>query len=190
MRPAPMLVRRLFLFACAAAVVTVFGAFFLPDTIEVEETVEIAAPPAVVWGQIAELPKWEAWGPWVRGDTLVETKYTTPAGAIPPAGQMMTWSSRSQGIGRIKVTGAVPPQALMVACDFGETGDAGCSVTLTGTATGGTEVRCRLTSGACRNLSRRYFGLLVRSSVRQLVAEGLGGLKAHCEALPVVDSGR
>jgi hypothetical protein len=36
-----MLVRRLFLFACAAAVVTVFGAFFLPDTIEVEEQVVI-----------------------------------------------------------------------------------------------------------------------------------------------------
>ena len=180
-RRMPLVHRRVFVAACALAAAVVGGAFFLPDRIEVEETVRIAAPRTVVYDRIAQLPRWEEWGPWFHRDAFVDTTYETPPGG---RGSVMTWRHRDQGTGRIKITGQAPPESLALAFDLRDTGDAGCSLTFQESGPDATEVRCRFTVGLTANLSRRWFGLLVRPSVRRLVRDGLDGLRQHCESLP------
>jgi hypothetical protein len=181
MRASPLVFRRLFITAMIVASATAAGAFFLPGSIEFEETITIKAPQAAVWDQLADLRKWEEWGPWFRRGSLVDTRYDGTPGE---RGQLMTWSSRTEGTGRIKTVAARAEGSIQFAADFGEAGDAGYTLTLSQTDPATTVVRCRFHSAASQNLSRRYFGLLVRPRLRSLLREGLAGLRSHCEEAP------
>jgi hypothetical protein len=182
MRASPLVFRRLFLAAIATATATAAGAFFLPGSIEFEEAIAIRAPRGVIWDQLADLRQWEDWGPWFRKGSLVDTRYE---GSPGERGQLMTWSSRTQGTGRVKTVVTKPEESIQFAADFGDAGDAGYTLMLSQPDPATTLIRCRFHSSANQNLSRRYFGLLARPRLKALLREGLGGLKSHCEALPV-----
>ena len=55
------------------AVALAFIAFLIfvalqPSEVRVERTATIAAPPAVVFAQVNDFHKWEAWSPWAKLD--------------------------------------------------------------------------------------------------------------------------
>jgi uncharacterized protein YndB with AHSA1/START domain len=181
MRASPLVFRRLFIAAMAIASATAAGAFFLPGSIDFEDTVTIKAPRAAVWDQLADLRRWEEWGPWFRRGSLVDTRYDGTPGE---RGQLMTWSSRTEGTGRIKTVAARAEESIQFAADFGDAGDAGYTLMLTQADPATTVVHCRFHSSASQNLSRRYFGLLARPRLRTLLREGLHGLRSHCEEAP------
>ena len=62
------------------AVAVVFAAFLIfvalqPSEVRVERTATIAAPPAVVFAQVNDFHKWEAWSPWAKLDPAAKVTF-------------------------------------------------------------------------------------------------------------------
>ncbi|GDY19979.1 polyketide cyclase [Verrucomicrobiota bacterium] len=87
-----------------------------PSTFRVTRSATIAAPPAVVFAQVNDLGKWDAWSPWAKLDP--NAKHTF---AGPPAGPgaKMSWSGNSKvGVGNMTITDSRPPEFLRFHLEF------------------------------------------------------------------------
>jgi hypothetical protein len=86
------------------------------STYRVSRSVTIAAPPSVVYAQIVDFHRWDAWSPWAHIDPLVKTTYTGPASG---PGAAYGWSGNDKvGEGKMLITGAKPNQEVNVKLDF------------------------------------------------------------------------
>ncbi|MCR9142520.1 MAG: SRPBCC family protein [bacterium] len=106
-----------------AALVLVFtsGVACLPEEARVERSIEIAAPVGVIFEQVVDLKKNEAWSPWAAHDsTMVATYGATTRGV----GATSSWTSEEMGSGSMEITRVVPNSRVEVALDFKEEGKA------------------------------------------------------------------
>lgn len=130
----------------AIIVVVLAVGVFLPKEYEVVRTIEIDAPPEVVFDEVNTLRDWEAWSPWLAGDPTIESKYSGPASGV---GAKVTWTSEHSGNGTQTIMLSERPTRIETHLDFGNMGrpeaywtfepqDDGTQVTwgLEGTATG------------------------------------------------------
>ena len=87
-----------------AAIIIVFLAVVAlqPADFRVTRSITIAAPPEVVFAQVNELKKWEAWSPWAKLDPNAKNNYEGPAAGV---GAAFAWSGNNQvGEGRMTIT--------------------------------------------------------------------------------------
>jgi hypothetical protein len=84
-------------------------------TYRVSRSALINAPPAVVYAQIIDFHRWEAWSPWAKLDPAMKTTYIGPASG-PGAGY--SWSGDKSGEGKMLITGATPNQEVNIKLDF------------------------------------------------------------------------
>lgn len=174
----PVLRVALILFVTLMVVVAVAG-FFLPSSLEVEESVVVHAPPHVIYDRAIDLKRWEDWGPWWQREPFLETDFSGPERG---KGALMRWSSRRQGEGQLKITGAAPNREILLALDFGERGGSEAVLTLTPRAGyEQTEARWKFRAEFGDNTGRRWAGLLMRNYVRTELAIALLALKTACE---------
>ena len=56
------------IFLIVAAVLVLFALFVAmrPATYRVSRAIAISAPPAVVYAQVADFHRWDAWSPWAK----------------------------------------------------------------------------------------------------------------------------
>ena len=94
---------------------------------------------------------------------------------------MMTWSSKKEGDGRIRIVSSSLPSGLRMAVDFGDTGEADTWFDLREAGGGGTELTWSFSVDFGHNMGRRYFGLMLRGAVERDLDEGLANLKAVLE---------
>lgn len=81
-----------------------------PSTFRIARTATIAAPPAVVFAQVNDLHKWEAWSPWAKLDPAMKITYE---GAPAGTGAIHTWSgNRDVGEGRLTITDSRPSDLI------------------------------------------------------------------------------
>lgn len=87
-----------------------------PDTFQVTRSATINAAPAVVFAQVNDLLKWEAWSPWAKMDPKATSSYE---GAPSGVGASMSWAgNRSVGQGKMTITNSHPSDLVELRLEF------------------------------------------------------------------------
>lgn len=110
-----MLTKALIALAAMAAGLVVVVAT-RPAAFRVTRTATMAAPPPVVFAQVNDFHKWEAWNPWGKLDPAMTQTY---AGASAGVGAVYTWAGNSHvGQGRMTITESRPNDLIRIRLEF------------------------------------------------------------------------
>jgi uncharacterized protein YndB with AHSA1/START domain len=99
--------------------VALFAAYVAlqPARYRIERTQVVAAPPEVVYGQIANFRAWARWAPWSRLDPKMAVDYGGPPAGV---GSTYHWKGddRTVGEGRMTIVEANAPTRVLIQLDF------------------------------------------------------------------------
>ena len=101
-----------------AAIVIVFAGVVAlqPSDFRIARTATISAPAQVVFSQVNDFHKWEAWSPWAKMDPAARNAFE---GAPSGTGAVFTWAgNRKVGEGRMTLTESRPPELIRITLDF------------------------------------------------------------------------
>ena len=87
-----------------------------PDHFRVSRSAVIPAAPAVVFDNVNDLHKWDAWSPWAKLDPNSKITFSGP-----PAGKdsSMAWVGNSQvGEGKMTITESKPDELVLLRLEF------------------------------------------------------------------------
>jgi uncharacterized protein YndB with AHSA1/START domain len=101
-----------------AAVIVVFVVIVATRSSEfrVTRTATIAAPPAVVFDQVNDLHKWDAWSPWAKMDPTAKISFEGPPAGT---GAGYDWVGNSKvGEGHMTITESRPANLIRLRLDF------------------------------------------------------------------------
>src|SRR5882757_11319889 len=86
------------------------------STYHVERTATINAPAPVVFAQVNDFHKWNAWSPWAKLDPAMKQTFE---GAPAGTGAISTWAGNKQvGEGRMTITDSRPPESITIKLEF------------------------------------------------------------------------
>jgi hypothetical protein len=87
-----------------------------PSVFRVARSATITAPAEVVFAQVNELKKWEAWNPWGKIDPAMKLTYEGPASGV---GAAYAWVGNNQiGAGRMTTTESRPNELVRFKLEF------------------------------------------------------------------------
>lgn len=87
-----------------------------PDTMHVERTATINAPPEKIFPYINDFRQWTAWSPFEKLDPDMKKTY---GGAERGRGAVYEWAGNSQaGQGRMEITDSIEPSRVTIKLDF------------------------------------------------------------------------
>ncbi|HYZ87909.1 MAG TPA: SRPBCC family protein [Myxococcales bacterium] len=87
-----------------------------PGTYRVSRAIVIAAPPAVVYTQVADFHRWDAWSPWAKLDPAMKTTF---AGPVAAPGSSYAWAGNGKvGEGRMTIVDATPGERIAIRLEF------------------------------------------------------------------------
>ena len=110
------MLKKILITVAVLVVVFLVVAALQPADYRVQRTTTIAAPPAVVFAEVNDFHKWDAWSPWAKLDPgMSQTFSGTPAGN----GSVYTWSGNSKvGEGRMTMVESHPDELINIKLDF------------------------------------------------------------------------
>src|ERR1017187_4133069 len=87
-----------------------------PADFRVTRTTTISAPAAVVFAQVNDLHKWEAWNPWGKLDSACKMTYQGPPAGT---GAGYTWAGNNKvGEGHMTITESRPNEFIRLNLEF------------------------------------------------------------------------
>ena len=87
-----------------------------PAHFHIERSAAINAPAPVVFAQVNDFHKWEAWSPWAKIDPSMKQNYD---GAPAGVGAGYSWAGNSQaGEGRMTITDSHPSDLIKIKLEF------------------------------------------------------------------------
>jgi hypothetical protein len=87
-----------------------------PDEFRVTRKGSVSAPPAVVFAQVNDLRKWQAWSPWAKMDPAATMTYEGPTAGT---GAGYTWAGNNKvGEGRMTITESRPDELIRLKLEF------------------------------------------------------------------------
>ena len=87
-----------------------------PDSIHVQRTTKIKAPPDKIFPLINDFHSWSSWSPWEKVDPAMKR---THSGTASGKGAVYEWDGNSQvGKGRMEITDASAPSKVTIKLDF------------------------------------------------------------------------
>jgi len=87
-----------------------------PSEFRVARTALIDAPAPVVFAEVNDLRRWEAWSPYVKRDPAMQKTYT---GAPAGVGAVYAWNGNSEvGEGRATIVESRPNELIRVKLEF------------------------------------------------------------------------
>jgi hypothetical protein len=88
----------------------------MPADFRIERSIVIAAPPRVVFDQVNNFRKWEAWSPWAKMDPSMKTVFE---GAESGVGAVSAWDgNREVGAGKMTLTESRAFEWLAIRLEF------------------------------------------------------------------------
>lgn len=100
----------------AIAVVFAFVIALQPSDFRIVRAATISVPAVVVFSQVNDFHKWEAWSPWAKMDPAAKNAFE---GAPAGTGAVFTWGGNSKvGEGRMTLTESRPPDLIRIKLDF------------------------------------------------------------------------
>ena len=87
-----------------------------PSHYQVQRSATINAPAAVVFNQVNDFHKWDAWSPWAKLDPNMKTTHEgSPAGT----GAVYSWTGNSDvGEGKMTITDSKPGELIKIKLEF------------------------------------------------------------------------
>ncbi len=152
------------------------GLVALPRQSAVTRSLVIQAPAEVIFEQVNDLKKNEAWSPWK--DSTMKIVY----GPVTEGkGAVSSWTSKDMGNGSMTIEETVPSSSITIGLDFGAMGRAKAlwSFAPEGDAVKVTEV---MASDAGMNPAKRWMSLLSDRMIGPYFEKGLASLKDVSEA--------
>src|SRR4051812_47520697 len=151
------------------------GLVALPRESKIERSIVIQAPAEVIFDQVNDLKKNEAWTPW-KDPTMKLTYGPVTEGK----GASSTWTSKKMGNGTMTIEESVPASTIRIGLDFGSMGTAKSTWTFApeGEAVKVTET---MTSDAGMNPAKRWMSLMSDKMVGPYFEKGLASLKQVSE---------
>ena len=87
-----------------------------PDTLRVQRSATIKAPPDKIYPLITDLRRWSVWSPWEKKDPAMKRTF---GGADSGQGAVYAWQGNSDvGEGRMEIVEATPPSKVAIKLDF------------------------------------------------------------------------
>ena len=87
-----------------------------PADFRVTRTSTMSAPPVIVFAQVNDLHKWEAWNPWLKLDPACKMTYEGPPAGI---GAGYTWAGNNKiGEGHMTITESRPDEFIQLNLEF------------------------------------------------------------------------
>jgi hypothetical protein len=120
-----------FILLGAAILLTALIAFIAlqPSEFKVTRSAAIAAPPPMVFEQVNDLHRWEAWSPWAKLDPNAKWTYEGPPAGV---GAAFAWSgNKNIGEGRMTITDSRPNELVRFRLDFVKPFASTCSAEFT-----------------------------------------------------------
>lgn len=107
---------KIFIGLAVIVVVFVVVVALRPSEFRVERAATIAAPPPVVFAQVNDFRKWDAWSPYARRDPAMKKSFE---GAPAGVGAVYTWSGNHEvGEGRTTIIESRPHDLIRVKLEF------------------------------------------------------------------------
>ena len=87
-----------------------------PDTLHVQRSARVKAPPEEIFPLISDFHRWTSWSPWEKRDPGMKRTY---GGAAQGKGAVYEWEGNSEvGQGRMEITDASDPSRITIKLDF------------------------------------------------------------------------
>ena len=87
-----------------------------PDEFVVSRATNISAAPAVVFAQVNDFHKWEAWSPWAKMDPACKNSFD---GASSGTSAGFAWDGNKKvGAGRMTITESRPGDLILISLEF------------------------------------------------------------------------
>ena len=87
-----------------------------PGEFRIARSAKISAPPPVVFAQVNDFRKWQAWNPWGKIDPAMKANYE---GAPTGVGAAYSWSGNNEvGEGRMTIIESRPHELIRVKLEF------------------------------------------------------------------------
>ena len=154
-----------------------------PATYQVERSTTIAAPAAVVFAQVNDFHKWNAWSPWAKLDPAMKQTFE---GAPAGAGAAYSWTGNKEvGEGRMAITESHPSDLVKIKLDFLKPFAATSTTEFTFTPQGNqTVVKWKMTGE--NNFMTKAFHLVMNMDkmIGSDFEKGLAQMKSVAEAAP------
>lgn len=102
--------------AVIAVILFIIVAAMQPSDFRVTRTGTIAAPVSVVFAQVNDLQKWEAWSPWAKLDPEAKNSFEGPSSGT---GAIMRWAGNKKvGQGSMTITESRPDEFIRFKLEF------------------------------------------------------------------------
>jgi hypothetical protein len=100
----------------AIVVVLIIVVATRPSDFRVTRTGRMLAPVGIVFENVSDLHKWEAWSPWAKMDPNAKSTFS---GADSGPGASMAWSGNNKvGEGRMTIADARPNEVIHIKLEF------------------------------------------------------------------------
>jgi len=168
----------------AVVVVALFLIFVAtrPSDFRVTRAGRIAAPAEVVFANVNDLHKWEAWSPWAKMDPNAKSAFSGPESG---PGASMTWSGNKKvGEGRMTITDSRPHDVIRLKLEFLRPFKATNAAEFTFKPEGG-QTQVTWTMSGKNNFMGKAFGLFVdcEKMVGRDFEKGLANLNSASQAM-------
>ncbi len=145
---------------------------FLPSGFTVTSSLDIKAPQKIIFNEVNTLKNQEKWSPFEQDTTLIN-RYEGP---VSGTGAKRSWTSLHSGSGTQEIIGSEPFHRIKTAINFGAPGRA--FETWQFVPAGDlTHVKWSLDIDRLQYPFGKWLGLLMRKSLKQIMAKGLDRLK-------------
>jgi len=173
------ILKRIITFVFILGVVFVVGGMLLPRNVNVARSIEIDAPPEVVFPHVNSLKAAAEWSPWLGLDPSAQLTYEGPDEGV---GAKLAWASEHPNVGNgsQEIVASEDNARVETALDFGQMGTATASYVLV-EKDGGTEITWDLGMDMGMGPMGRWFGLMMDGQVGPDYETGLQNLKALVE---------
>jgi uncharacterized protein YndB with AHSA1/START domain len=151
-----------------------------PTDFRITRSLKITAPASVVFEQVNNLRKWEAWSPWAKMDPVMKKTFEGPEAGV---GAIHGWAGNSDvGVGKMSITQSRPSDLIVMRLDFKEPMQATNTAEFTFKPEGSQTIVTWTMSGQ-NNFVAKVFGVLfnIDAMVGGEFEKGLAQLKAVSE---------
>jgi hypothetical protein len=110
------MILKILIAVAAILVVLVIVIATRPSEFRVERSATVSAPAPVVFAQVNDFHKWEAWSPYVKRDPAMKKSFE---GAPAGVGAIYTWSGNHEvGEGRTTIIESRPSELIRIKLEF------------------------------------------------------------------------
>ena len=167
-----------------AVIIVIAGAgiYFLPNNYTLTNSIEINRPASVVYAQVADFNKWQAWSPWRDKEPTAKMTYEGTAGT---EGHKMSWEGEKVVVGSMTLVATAENESLVCSDVFVKPMNATAKDYWRFEGEGNKTKVTWVSSGGLKYPMGRLFGLAADKMIGETERHGLENLKKICEAIEI-----